>query len=200
MTLGAMIRWLVVLLLGSIASLVVAARAESRLGVVLSVAAFAAAAVLVSARTNQSFWSAEPGATSGACIVAFRRNARLLALTYAWGALAMQALYTPFLTGLLWWPAWPIAMILATLGVLTSAFGYLQLRAGAAAMSARLRQMVRVWFTGQAWSAAILLLVLAGAGTRNGTRVEWGAAQILTFCCLAVLMQSMFGLRSHLRC
>lgn len=66
-----------------------------------SAAAFAAVVVLVALQLNMQKWSADnPGTIGERQLKALRRNGQLSAIVYAWGALAMVAMYK--FAGLYW--------------------------------------------------------------------------------------------------
>jgi hypothetical protein len=79
---------------------------------------FALAIVAVGWLVNHPLWRLDSASvtTHATPVVAARRNARLMAMTYAWGAAAMLAAYT--LTGLRWYHAWQYGLAMTLLAAL----------------------------------------------------------------------------------
>ena len=76
----------------------------SRTIAVLSAMAFSIFVLIVAWRVNRPVWSAAPALASGALFHTMRRNTRLAALIYAWGAAAFFAIYG--LTDVRWQHGW----------------------------------------------------------------------------------------------
>jgi hypothetical protein len=97
---------LIAVLLASAGAMWAAAGAGNRFLSLAAAGAFGTAIVLAALRTNMPLWRAAPplGCTPQLQADAMRRNARLAALVYAWGAAAMFAAYT--LAGLAWRHGW----------------------------------------------------------------------------------------------
>lgn len=199
MSLKTTMPWLIALLLTSIVAIVLAARSELRSGVLIAAGVFVIGAVIASARTNRPYWrvAADGDASPDRVGTAARRNARLLAMTYAWAALSMQAVYTPPLTGFYWRPGWPLAMILASLGVFASVVGHVAGQAASGRIGRMSLAFIALWFGVQAFLASLVVLALSGLVQQPFARVEWAAAGLLVLSGLAVMMQCVFALRSH---
>jgi hypothetical protein len=97
---------LIAVLLASAAVMWAAAGAGNRFLSLAAAGAFGTAIVLAALRTNMPMWRAAPplGCTPQLQADAMRRNARLAALVYAWGAAALFAVY--MLAGLAWRHGW----------------------------------------------------------------------------------------------
>lgn len=102
MSLQPLIATVVVPLLLSAAGMAYGAHQSSRSIVVLSALVFAVAVLFVGARINRPHWQPAAGPTRepDALFHAMRRNTRLAALVYAWGAAAFFAVYG--LSGVYW--------------------------------------------------------------------------------------------------
>jgi hypothetical protein len=105
-SLGAIVYALVAVLLASAAAMWAAAETGNRLLSLAAAGAFGTAVVLAALRTNMPVWRAAPppGRAPQLQADAMRRNARLAALVYAWGAAALFAVY--MLSGLAWRHGW----------------------------------------------------------------------------------------------
>jgi hypothetical protein len=118
MSLQRLMPWICAALGASVAVMV----AGTRLGrPELSAAAaglFALSMVAIGWLVNRPLWRLDSASVTmnAAPAVAARRNARLMAITYAWGAAAMLAAYT--LTGLRWYHAWQYGLAMTLLAAL----------------------------------------------------------------------------------
>lgn len=198
MSLQQIVPGLLALQLATIAGMMIAARGDSIHLVVLLATAFAAGAISASMRANRPYWRgpdlAPPGRNS---LLAAQRNARLAALTYAWAGLAMQALYTPPLTGLRWHHGWQYALIFALLAF--GAFLYARMLGPAAAAPSRsaFALMAAPLAVGQGLIAAGGLAYLAGSGKLLLHRADWAANIIFVSAALAIMVLSAISLRTH---
>jgi hypothetical protein len=190
--------WLLALQLSTITGMMLTARAGLTAATGLLAAAFVAGAVAASMRANAPYWRGEDGAgLDSQPFLAARRNTRLAAITYAWAALAMQALYTTSLTGLRWHHGWQYAIAFALL-----AFGaFLLARAlgpqAASASHLHLRRMTAPLAVAQAIVAALGLVYLAGSGKLLLHRADWAANIIFVSAALAIMILSAISLRTH---
>jgi hypothetical protein len=185
MSLQRLMPWICAMLAASVAVVV----AGARLGrPELSAAAagfFALAIVAVGWLVNRPAWQLDAARTPvEAAPVAARRNARLMAITYAWGAASMLAAYT--LTGLRWYHAWQYGLAMTLLAAILFLYAVAIGREGS-----RLRQ--RPLLLG-----ALQLTVVQGAGALAGAlflivsgkvatpRPDWAANHIFLAGGLAI--------------
>jgi len=146
-------------LIAILVTTVVAMTLAARSGITtLSWAAAAAAAIAVlvfGLLMNRPLWKLEPTRiTADAAPVAARRNAVLLALTYAWGATALLVVYP--LSGLRWyhWGQYGAAMAVAALAL--------------AAYGDALRQRDSVFRTGPRQLAMLRLVIVHAIAITGG--------------------------------
>jgi hypothetical protein len=198
MSLHQTVPWLLALQLATIVGMMLTARAGLTLATTFLAAAFVGGAVAAALRTNAPHWRGRE-ATAGDRhpLIAARRNARLAALTYAWAALAMQALYVTPLTGLRWHHGWQYAIIFALLAF--GAFLYARALNPETALASRspLERIAAPLAIVQAVIAAGGLAYLAGSGKLLLHRADWAANIIFVAAALAVMLLSAISLRTH---
>lgn len=198
MSLQQIIPWLLALQAATITGMMLAARAQSTAATGLLAAAFVGGAIAASMHANAPYWRGESLAgPERHPLVAARRNTRLAALTYAWAALAMQALYTTSLTGLRWHHGWQYAIAFALMAFI--AFFYarsLGLGTGASSRP-RLERMAAPLAIGQGIAAACGLAYLAGTGKLLSIRADWAANIVFVSAALAIMILSAVSLRTH---
>lgn len=200
MSLHSIMPWLIAALIASVAGMIVGGATHSLQVVALSAALFGAAAVAASLVTNLPYWrSPKPFSSSTeAAELALRRNVRLVAIAYAWGAFAMQALYSTWLTGLRWQHGWQYSMLMLLLAI--GAFHYAR-----SLGNPELPQ--RDFYLGlglpltmaQALGAAAGLLFLSVSGKLFIHRSDWAANQVFLFGALTLMVLSAIALKTHAR-
>lgn len=152
---------------------------------------FVASVAAVALRVNTH--DRMPQAGIGARLGAMQRNARLLAITYSWGALAMAISYATRLTGLRWQHGWQYALAMALIAWLCFLYAIQIWRSRDDA-----RRQARLQAIGIPLAVSQLALGLGGLGVILATdklftrRGDWVANQIfaagaLTICLLSVV-------------
>ena len=167
---------------------------------VLSATAFCGCLVWIAIASNAPFWSASgtPAGNASLAIAQLCRNTRLLAVAYAWGALAMQVLYTTPLTGLKWQHGWQYAAIMALISAGAMLFAR-QLEAGRPGQQRFLMTLAAPLAIGHALLAASGLVFLAASGKLLLRRSDWAANQVFLFGALSVMLLAAVTLRTHAR-
>ena len=148
-------------------------------------AAFGLSVFGVGLGINKPLWGLEPDRiTEYAAPVAAQRNAKLMALAYAWGAAAMAGVYT--LGGLRWYHAWQYGAGMALLGVVALGYG-LAIGRAQEPSSKRMLLLGGLQLTlVQAVATAGAVLYLLISGKLMTTRPDWAANQIFLFGGLAI--------------
>ena len=198
MSLQQIVPWLLALQVTTITGMMLAARADLTIATSLLAAAFVAGAIAASIRANIPYWRGnELAVPDRHPLIAARRNARLAALTYAWAALAMQALYSTSLTGLRWHHGWQYAIIFALLAF--GAFLYARALGPGAEFASRspLERMAAPLAIVQGVIAAGGLAYLAGSGKLLLHSADWAANIIFLSAALAIMFLSAISLRTH---
>jgi hypothetical protein len=185
MSLQRLMPWICAALLASVVAMVAGARLARPDVSGVAAGFFALAIVAVGLLVNRPLWDRDaPRINEHAASVMARRNARLMAITYGWGAIAMLAAYT--LTGLRWYHAWQYGLAMALLAGLLFIYAIAIGREGS-----RLRQ--RPFLLG-----ALQLTVVQGAGALGGAlflvasgklatlRADWAANYIFLAGGLAI--------------
>jgi hypothetical protein len=177
MTLTVFMPWISAALIASVAAVLASAALGRPEISAIATGSFALAIVAVGWSVNRPFWRlGHTSAAEGATPVAARRNARLMALTYSWGAIAMLTAYT--LTGLRWYHAWQYGLAMALLGGLLFLYAVAIGREGS-----RLRQrpfLVGALQLATVQGAAALggVLFLIGSGKLGRPKADWAANHI----------------------
>jgi hypothetical protein len=120
MSLQPLIPYLIVALAASVLAMVGAAANIDTTSSALAAGLFGLAIVVVSLRINLPLIAGRAPVDAEAAIHASRRNARLMALTYAWGGIAMLAVH--FLSGLWWWHSWQYGSLMALIAAALIAY------------------------------------------------------------------------------
>ncbi|HRD75203.1 MAG TPA: hypothetical protein PK264_04590 [Hyphomicrobiaceae bacterium] len=181
--------------LASVGGIIVGAGLGRPLLVQAFAALFATVIILVAIAINRPLWGAETAAVAPA--EAARRNIRLVALAYAWGALAMLAAYA--LSGVRWQHGWQYGAGMAVISAITMLVAHRQgdpRSVLARAPALRLLSLVNV-LHGAAAIAALAWLI--GSGKLMSPRGDWVANQIFLFGGLVIVALSVFAWLTHQR-
>jgi hypothetical protein len=194
MTLGRWLPALAIVVVTDVAGMLLAA-ATGRMHLVLALAALFCLVMIGAALVvNAPYW--RPGGRAIPPLLGLGMNTRLMALTYFWGALAMQGLYTTRLTGMRWQHGWQYALVMLIL-----AWGALTFASGLETRDIQRRNLFG--------SVAIPLAVVQGIGAATGVlflvasgklanvRADWGANQVFLFGALTIMVLAAVALRTH---
>lgn len=196
MSLRNQIPWLVTAMMASIAAMISGAHARLPAMTAAAAALFALALVAVSLQTNLALWESDPVPEDTPADAA-RRNARLLALGYIWGAAAMLGVYT--FSGLKWQHGWQYAcaMTLVAVGLLNyvHALG----RLGSALRTARGLFIALQLTLLQAAAAFVGLGFLVTSGKLAGVKGDWAANHIFLFGGAAIAALSAIAAYTQVR-
>lgn len=159
---------------------------------------FALVVVVVALRANRPLWEMPADRIRAeAAPVAARRNARLIALVYAWGAAAMFAVYQ--LAGMRWQHGWQYGSGMALIAAAIFLYAH---RLGDPASGLR---------NPRALNSVLKLTVLHGAGAAMGlaflftsgklksAKGDWPANLVFMAGGIAVLMLSAIAVYTHMR-
>jgi hypothetical protein len=159
---------------------------------------FALVVVAIAVAINRPLWRLPADRISDdAAPVAARRNARLMALTYAWGAAGMLAVYT--LSPLRWYHYWQYAIGMALLAALLLAYG-----ARIANPRSELRQPA-LQLAALRLTVIQGMLALGGAGflvlseKLASTKPDWAASNLFLAGALAVALISALAAFTQIR-
>lgn len=120
MSLQPLVPYLILALAASVLAMVGAAASIDTTNSALAAGLFGLAVVAVSLRINLPLIFGKAQVDGEAAIHASRRNARLMAITYAWGGIAMLAVH--FLSGLWWWHSWQYGSLMALIAAALLAY------------------------------------------------------------------------------
>jgi glucose-6-phosphate-specific signal transduction histidine kinase len=186
--------WLIATGWLSIAGMIVGTRLENTPLVISAAAMFTIVAIVAGWRINMAL-RAVPAArvTPEAAPIAARRNARLFALTYAWGGLSMLAVY--YFTGLHWQHAWQYGAAMLLIGA--SLYLYSAALASPASPAREERWLIAVQRLTQLQGIAALagIAFLVGSGKLTAGKSDW-AANVL-FVAGGVTIAALSFVTSH---
>lgn len=172
--------------------------------VTLAASIYVAAAVIVAVLSNVDVWrrpfSDDASANVLAASDSLRRNAKLAAIAYGWGAVTMQGLYLTPLTGLKWQHGWQYALAMALLAMGSWAFVRTLRPAAAHTDPSGWRTHFRLALplaAGQALLAGGGLAALVLSGKLGSTRADWAANGVFAALAVVVLANSICALVSH---
>lgn len=190
--------WLITALVVSVVGMVIGGRMHQLPVLIFAAASFAFGIIGVSILANLSDWRDGRVAIADDAIRALHRNSRLMVVAYAWGALAMQALYTTPLTGLKWQHGWQYALLMLLL-----ALGSFHLSRALESPDPGRRAPWLAMAVPLAMANALLsaggLLYLAFSGKLLLRRSDWAANQVFLFGALIVMVLAAVTLKTHAR-
>lgn len=194
MTLQPFIPGLIVVMVASIATIVWAVGEGERGLTFAGALVFPAAAVILCLIINRPLWRAQPVDETQA-IHASRRNARLMALVYAWAAAAMFAIYS--LTDLWWWHSWQYGLAMAF--VACCLLVYVQLLEDASSPVARPRALDASAMLALVQAAAIAggFAFLIGSGKLASSKPDWPANQVFIGGGIGLVLISLIAAYTH---
>lgn len=196
MSLQPLIPALIALLALSVAVMTWAASIDAQAISLLAAAGYGLAVVAVAWRINRpEHWPAEVLDDPVAPMHTARRNARLFALTYAWGGLALLMVYK--LSGLKWQHGWQygsgMAVIAGGLLVLVHKLGDEGTPLRTPAGIQRLANLALA----QAIAAAFGLVFLIGAGKLWAGKKDWAANHVFLVGGVTIAIVSLIAWRTH---
>lgn len=163
MSLHTIVPWLIAALTVSVAVSAYGAATGSVAVVALSCAAFAALSLMAAVMTNTPMWNLEAHRIRPEAVtVAARRNARLIAIAYAWGAATLLIAYP--VSGLRWQHAWQYGagMALIALAIFAYAIAVTKPGSAMAAPSRQLRMLQLTVVHGMLAVGGVGWLILSG--------------------------------------
>ena len=199
MSLHTVMPWLIGTLVVSVAGMTLGGALQRPWVVTVAAAAFSGAAIVAAIGSNLPYWRAAPLLRIGDEVaVALSRNARLIAIAYAWGAAAMQSLYTTPITGLRWQHGWQYAlvMLVLSLGAVHVAQGLSQSQVGRREAWLSIAVPLSI---ANALLAAGGLLFLVLSGKLLVRRPDWAANLVFLFGALTVMVLAAVALKTHAR-
>ena len=169
-----------VILLAFVVSIMVAVLAAGRgsgLTLALAVALFALQMLFVALRLNAPFWGSKPPATEApATVTCAQSNAVLAALVYAWGAIAMLAIYS--LTALSWRHWWQYGAAMLLIAGAICLYAYVLTAGRESYRSARALKVLAGLTTAQGIAVVVAILWLLLSGKIYTPRGDWAANEI----------------------
>lgn len=168
--------------------------------VAASVAAnlFALIIVFVALRTNRPLWEMPADRIRAeAAPIAARRNARLVALVYAWGATAMLAVYQ--LVGLRWQHGWQYGSGMALIAAAVLLYAHKLGDPASGLRAPRALNSVLKLTVLHAAGAAMGLAFLFTSGKLKSPKGDWPANLIFMAGGIAAFMLSAIAIYTHMR-
>jgi hypothetical protein len=198
MSLQRVLPWLVLALFTSVIAMIVGAGRDQSWITGSAAAIFAALVIAIGLGLNQPLWRLDAyRITPEAAPVSAQCNAKLMALTWAWGAAAMAGVYT--LGGLRWQHAWQYGSGMALIAVFTWFFGAAIARAERPAMRQMLLLRGLQLTIVQAVAAAGGVAYLLATGKLMSFRPDWAANQIFVAGGVAIVALSAMAIVTQRR-
>lgn len=197
MSLQPLIPFLVSMLAGSVAVMVWAATGSHKLASAAAAGVFALVVVVASVRINLPLIARTVPYDGEAAIHASRRNARLMALTYAWGGAAMLAVY--FLSGLWWWHSWQYGGAMALIAASLLGFVHQAGDPDSHLRTPRILSLLAMATAVQGLAAATGVALLVRSGKPWIKNTDWVANQVFLAGGTAIAVLSAIAVLTHLR-
>jgi hypothetical protein len=197
MSLQNIISWLVLALILSVVGMAFATQTNLKLAHILMAGAAAGGLMQVSLVVNLPYWRGVVGSegSDDARVDAARRNARLIAIVYVWGAVALIAIY--YLTRLSWYHAWQYAAGMALIAAGILAYVHVLGRQGSLLRQPFALQLVEALTALQVIVAAGGLGFLLGTGKLMTRKDDWAANDVFLMGGLAIIVLSVHALLSQ---
>jgi hypothetical protein len=189
--------WLLTAMVASVTAMVSGAHARLPTMTLAAAALFALALIAVAVQINRPLWGGQTEPDTTHTVHAVRRNARLMALGYIWGAAALFAVYG--FSGLRWQHAWQygLAMTIIAAGIIL--YVHDLGRAGSARRSQRALDIGLQLTIAQALGALFGLGFLLASGKLAGIKGDWAANQIFLNGGVAVAVLSAIAAYTQYR-
>ncbi|MBU1212501.1 MAG: hypothetical protein KJ587_14680 [Alphaproteobacteria bacterium] len=161
---------------------------------------FAIITIEIALAANRPFLKDAPGAVKAdkdAPLAASQQNARLMAAVYAWGALAICAIYS--LTDLWWFHSWQYGSAMALIAAVLLGFEHLLSDPDSHFRTPRALDVSALLATAQASGAAVGLGFLVASGKLASTKPDWPANHVFLAGGLALVFISVASTITHLR-
>lgn len=187
MPLTRMLPWILTAIAASIATMVSGVHAGLPWLSWAAVLVFAAALVATSIEINRPWWQMDPAALPPDIAVAVAlRNARLMILAYAWGALALGSVYR--LSGLRWQHGMQYAAAMLLMAMLILAYVHLVAQPASFLRRARWLGVATQVAALHGAAAAVGIGFLVGSGKLRSIKGDWAANQIFLAGGLAIVL------------
>ncbi len=188
-----------VILLALVVSIMVAVLAAGRGSgwtLALAVALFAIQMLFVALRLNLPFWGSSDPATEGPAAAACAQgNAVLAALVYAWGAIAMLAIYS--LTALSWRHWWQYGAAMLLIAVAIFLYAYLLSAGRESYRSPRALAVLMGLTAAQGLAMLVVIFWLVLSGKTYTPRGDWAANAIFIGGAVMLAMLSAVSILTH---
>jgi len=198
MSLQRVLPWLVLALFASVVVMIVGAGRDQSSVTGSAAAVFAVLAIGIGLGLNKPLWNLDAiRITPEAAPIAAQRNAKLMALAWAWGAAAMAGVYT--LGGLRWQHDWQYGSAMALIAVFTWGFGLAIARAEqpSTRQMLLLRGLQLTIIQGVAAAGGVIYLL--AAGKLMTFRSDWAANQIFLAGGVAIVVLSAMAVITQRR-
>jgi hypothetical protein len=187
------------ILLALVMSIVVGVLAVGRnsgLTLALAAALFALQMLFALLRTNAPYWGTpEQAETHGGAVMCVRRNTVLAAIVYAWGAVAILAVYS--LSGLRWQHWWQYGAAMALVAIAVFIYAHL-LTAEQATYRHPKALSALMWLTvAQGLAVAGVVIYLITSGKLFTPRGDWAANYIFATGSITLAVLSLVAILSY---
>lgn len=197
MSLQPLIPYLIAILVATVAAMVWAAAGDHKLACALAAGLLAASLILASLRVNLPLLRGGGAIQADTPVHAARRNARLMALAYGWGAAAMLAVYG--LSGLWWFHSWQYGSAMALVAASLIAYVHRVGDADSQLRSAGAMRALAALTVLQGLGAALGVALLLASGKPWHGRPDWVANQVFIAGGVTIVVLSAISVATHVR-
>lgn len=164
--------------------------------VTIAAAVFALTAVAIAFIFGRQavHWPRSEKAPLMPAFVALLQSSTLTAICYAWGAVAMQGVYSTPITGLRWQHGWQYALAMALLAAASMVFARslsTPLRSARPSGAERQLRWATPLAAAQAGVAGVGLAALVLSGKIFSSRADWAANRVFAALAIAILALSV---------
>lgn len=188
--------WLVTALAASAAAMSLAASFDARFVALLAAFAFSAAVMAVAVPMNADAVR-EPDRDGRAAFHTLRRNTRLIALVYAWGAAALFAIY--LLTDVKWRHGWQYGTAMAAVAALLLGYVHALGQPGSRWATDRALRMAGALARLHGLAAGCGLAFLVGTGKLATLKGDWAANHVFLVGGLTIVVLAFMAANTHRR-
>ena len=194
--------WILTSIVASVASAVSGAHSGQPLLSWAAVLIFAGVLVATSLELNRPWWETgrgqwPPEATAEAAVSALETNTQLLIVAYAWGGIAMFAVYR--LSGLHWQHGWQYAAGMGLIAFLLQLYAWTLAHASSRLRQPRALVVAAQLSVVQALAALTGIIFLLVSGKFASPKGDWAANQIFVAGGVAVAVLSAICAVTHYR-
>ena len=182
----------------SVLAILWAAASNSHLTALISAALYTCFLSGLTLYISIPYWKAGATPPDGEpAVSAGHNNARLMSMTYAWGALAISAAY--YMTDLHWYHAWQYAAIMLLVGGALAGYAHLISDKDHVLRKPKALNFTAILAALQAIGALGGVILMVSSGKLGAGKSDWVANVVFLFGGLAIIAISSIAVATHFR-